>query len=324
VNQNQTVSFEAIEKIFEQPLLETIYQAKTIHQKHFPDNAMQLCTLLSIKTGACPEDCAYCPQSAHYRTSVEAEKLMEISEVVKACKAAKKNGATRFCMGAAYRSPPEKSFANIITIIKAVKDEGLETCVTLGMLTENQAEQLKVAGLDFYNHNIDTSPEYYKKIITTRRFEDRLETLALLRKVGIKVCSGGILGMGESRADRIEFLKQLVNLPQYPESVTFNYLMRIEGTPLAQVEKLDFFEFLRCIAVARILMPSAMLRLSAGREYLTEECQALCFMAGANSIFLGEKLLTAKNPTVQKDTQLLQRLGISCNLTTNASLTSQN
>lgn len=307
-------SFEEIKLLFETPLLEIVYQAQSIHRKHFKPNHLQLCTLLSIKTGACPEDCAYCPQSGHYNTKLKAEKLMELTDIVQACRIAKKQGATRFCMGAAWRNPPEKSLEKIVAIVKAVKAEGLETCMTLGMLTEAQALLLKEAGLDFYNHNIDSSPAYYQKIIRSRSFKDRLETLAYLRKVGIQVCCGGIIGMGESREDRIEFLRHLVNLPEHPESVPINYLIPIEGTPLEKIEPIDFFEFVKCIAIARILMPTAKVRLSAGREGMSDECQALCFMAGANSIFVGEKLLTAKNPSMHQDAELLQRLGIQCNL----------
>lgn len=304
-------SVKEIQRLFDIPLLEIVNRAQRIHQKNFKKNHLQLCTLLSIKTGACPEDCAYCPQSGHYNTQLKTEKLMDLPLVVKACQEAKKQGATRFCMGAAYRSPTEKQLEKVIAMIKAVKSEGLETCVTLGMLTEPQAEQLKAAGLDFYNHNIDTSPEYYKKIISTRSFADRLKTLDCLRKVGIRICCGGIIGMGESRDDRIEFLKQLANLPEHPESVPINYLVRIEGTPLAHIDPIDTFEFVRCIAVARILMPTARLRLSANRASLSDECQALCFMAGANSIFIGEKLLTSKNITISKDIELLKRLGFT-------------
>lgn len=304
-------SVKEIQRLFDIPLLEIVNRAQRIHQKNFKKNHLQLCTLLSIKTGACPEDCAYCPQSGHYNTQLKTEKLMDLPLVVKACQEAKKQGATRFCMGAAYRSPTEKQLEKVIAMIKAVKSEGLETCVTLGMLTEPQAEQLKAAGLDFYNHNIDTSPEYYKKIISTRSFADRLKTLDCLRKVGIRICCGGIIGMGESRDDRIEFLKQLANLPEHPESVPINYLVRIEGTPLAHIDPIDTFEFVRCIAVARILMPTARLRLSANRASLSDECQALCFMAGANSIFIGEKLLTSKNIAISKDTELLKRLGLT-------------
>jgi biotin synthase len=314
MNQQRYWDFEAIQKLFDLSLLELVYRAQCIHRKFFKKNTIQLCALLSIKTGACPEDCAYCPQSAHYNTQLKVEKLMSLPDIIKAAEEAKEQGATRFCMGAAWRSPPEKSLAKITEIIQAVKAIGLETCVTLGMLTEHQAESLKDAGLDYYNHNLDTSPEYYKKIISTRSFEDRLNTLAHLRKVGIQVCCGGIVGMGESREDRIEFLKQLANLPTHPESVPLNYLMRIEGTPLEKTETMDPFEFVRCVAVARILMPGARVRLSAGREFMTDECQALCFMAGANSIFLGEKLLTAKNPSASKDAQLFERLGIKCKI----------
>jgi len=309
----EVVSTKKIKKLFAMPLLALIYQAQKVHQKHFRTNTIQISTLLSIKTGACPEDCAYCPQSAHYKTGLKVEKLMSLETVVEAAKQAKQNGATRFCMGAAWRSPPKDGFQKVLTMIQAVKALGLETCVTLGMLTGDQSCALKEAGLDFYNHNLDTSPRYYKEIITTRDFEDRLKTLDCVRKAGIKVCCGGIIGMGETREDRIELLKQLANLPIPPESVPINHLIPVEGTPLGKmtvVKPLDSFEFVRTIAVARILMPKAVVRLSAGREHMNDELQALCFMAGANSIFLGEKLLTRKNPDIDRDNNLLQRLGM--------------
>jgi biotin synthase len=292
------------------PFNELLFQAQTVHRQHFAPNEVELCTLLSIKTGTCPEDCAYCTQSGHYKTGLQKEKLLSLSEVIQQATEAKNNGATRFCMGAAWRHPADKDFIKVLEMVRAVKEVGLEACVTLGMLTDTQAEQLKEAGLDFYNHNLDTSPDYYKKIITTRTYQDRLDTLQHVRDSDIKVCCGGIIGMGESREDRIALLIQLANLPKPPESVPINHLMPMPGTPLANVASLDSFEFIRTIGVARIMMPSSIVRLSAGRENMSEEMQALCFMAGANSIFLGDKLLTADNPSKQKDDQLFQKLGL--------------
>jgi biotin synthase len=299
-----------VEKIFSLPFIELIFKAQDIHKQHFNANEMELCTLLSIKTGSCPEDCSYCPQSAHYKTGLQKEKLFDLEEVKKHAEIAKKNGATRFCMGAAWRSPPKKDFSIVLEMIKAVKEIGLETCVTLGMLTEIQSAQLKESGLDFYNHNLDTSPEYYKKIITTRTYEQRLDTLEKVRNSGMKVCCGGIIGMGESRSDRIELLKQLANLPEPPTSVPINRLIPISGTPLEQTDEIDNLEFIRTVAVARIMLPTSMIRLSAGRDSMSDEMQTLCFMAGANSIFFGEKLLTANNPDADNDLNLLKRLGM--------------
>ncbi|OGT38375.1 MAG: biotin synthase BioB [Gammaproteobacteria bacterium RIFCSPHIGHO2_12_FULL_37_14] len=298
------------EEIFSLPFIDLLFKAHNVHHQYFNVNEMELCTLLSIKTGSCPEDCAYCPQSAHYKTGLQKEKLFDLEEVKKHAEIAKQNGATRFCMGAAWRSPPKKDFPIVLEMIKAVKEIGLETCVTLGMLTEIQSAQLKESGLDFYNHNLDTSPAYYKKIITTRTYEQRLDTLEKVRNSGMKVCCGGIIGMGESRSDRIELLIQLANLPEPPTSVPINRLIPIGGTPLEQTDEIDNLEFIRTIAVARIMLPTSMIRLSAGRDSMSDEMQTLCFMAGANSIFFGEKLLTANNPDADNDLNLLKRLGM--------------
>jgi biotin synthase len=296
--------------IFNLPLIELLYKAQTIHKNHFSPNAVQISTLLSIKTGSCPENCSYCPQSAHYKTDLKKEPLMKINEVVSIATRAKEAGATRFCMGAAWREPRDEDLALVCEMVSEVKKLGLETCVTLGMLENSQAKQLKNAGLDFYNHNIDTSAEFYDKIITTRTFEDRLNTLELVRKSGIKVCCGGILGMGETNDDRIKMLVLLANLEEQPESVPINKLIKIPGTPLANQKDIDPFDFVRTLALARILMPKSYVRLSAGREQMSDELQALCFMSGANSIFYGEKLLTADNPIPEKDNQLFERLGL--------------
>lgn len=300
-----------VAELFDLPLIDLLFKAQTIHRQNFAPNQVQLATLLSIKTGTCPEDCSYCPQSAHYDTGLQKESLLDVAGVIKDAKQAKANGATRFCMGAAWRSPPKKDFPKVIEMIKAVKELGLESCVTLGMLDKEQAQQLHEAGLDYYNHNLDTSPEFYKKIITTRTYEDRLETLDHVRNAGIHVCCGGIVGMGETRQDRIEFLLQLANLPEPPQSVPINRLMAIKGTPLENVDKIDNLEFIRMIAVARIMMPTSFVRLSAGRDTMSEEMHALCFMAGANSMFSGEKLLTAPNPEMNNDNQLLSKLGMT-------------
>jgi len=304
-------TFEETAQLFELPLTELLYKAQTIHREHFKPNEVQLCTLLSIKTGTCPEDCAYCPQSAHHETELKKENLYDVERVVNDAKNAKAQGATRFCMGAAWRSPPKKEFPKVLEMIRAVKDLELETCVTLGMLDQRQADALHEAGLDYYNHNLDTSPEFYKKIITTRTYEDRLNTLECVRNAGIHVCSGGIIGMGETRDDRIHLLLQLANLPTPPQSVPINRLIRVKGTPLENVEQIDNIEFIRMIAVARIMMPTSFVRLSAGRDTMSEEMHALCFMAGANSIFLGDKLLTTPNPDVLDDTVLIQKLGLT-------------
>jgi biotin synthase len=297
-------------KIFNMPLFDLLYKAQTIHRDNFDSNKIQISTLLSIKTGSCPENCSYCPQSAHYKTGLEKQSLMELDGVIEAAKRAKAAGSTRFCMGAAWRGPKDGDLENVCKMVEEVKKLGLETCVTLGLLKESQAERLKEAGLDFYNHNIDTSPDFYDKIITTRTFQDRLDTLDSVRKAGIKVCCGGILGMGETNEDRIGMLILLANLAEPPESVPINKLIKIPGTPLANEADIDPFDFVRTIALCRILMPKSYVRLSAGRGQMSDELQALCFMAGANSIFYGEKLLTAENPIPEKDNQLFERLGM--------------
>ena len=300
----------AITALFERPFNDLLDQAHQVHRSQFDPNQVQTCKILSIKTGACPEDCKYCSQSGHYKTDINKHKLLDKQLVLGEAKKAKKLGTTRFCMGAAWRSIPDKSMPELIDLIKAVKDMGLETCMTLGMLNESQAQTLKAAGLDYYNHNLDTSPEYYPEIITTRTYQERLDTLALVRDQGIKVCCGGILGLGETRDDRIGLIHQLANLPQYPESVPINKLIPIPGTPLGDKPPVDTFEFVRTIAVARITMPKAYVRLSAGRDQMSEECQALCFFAGANSIFYGDELLTTANASVQRDHALFDKLGI--------------
>ena len=299
-----------IEALFALPFNDLLFQAAAIHRANFDPNAVQVSTLLSIKTGACPEDCKYCSQSGHYNTELEKEKLLEVARVVEEAKAARDKGASRFCMGAAWRSPRDRDMPFVLDMIRQVKGLGMETCMTLGMLDQGQAEALADAGLDYYNHNLDTSPEYYGKVITTRTYNDRLSTLANVRDAGMKVCCGGIVGMGEQRDDRVGLLQQLANLPHHPESVPINMLMKIEGTPLADVADLDPFEFVRTVAVARILMPESYVRLSAGRQEMNDEAQALCFMAGANSIFYGERLLTTDNPEANHDQQLFKRLGI--------------
>jgi biotin synthase len=301
---------EEIAALFDLPLLELVYQAAGVHRRHHDPRAVQISTLLSIKTGACPEDCAYCPQSAHYRTGLEVERLLAVEEVRERAAAAKAAGAQRFCMGAAWRAPRDKEIDALIPMIAAVREQGLETCLTAGMLTKAQAKRLAAAGLDYYNHNLDTSPEFYGEIITTRSYDDRLQTLAAVREAGIKVCSGGIVGMNEARSDRVGLIHALATLPKHPESVPVNLLVRVAGTPLAQAEPLDPFEFVRTIAVARITMPASVVRLSAGREGMDEALQALCFLAGANSIFYGEKLLTTGNPKTEADRRLLARLGL--------------
>jgi biotin synthase len=303
-------SLAEVQALFALPFNDLLFRAQSVHRRHFDPNAVQVSTLLSIKTGACPEDCAYCPQSARYHTGLKAEKLMDVEEVVEKAKIARAAGATRFCMGAAYRSPKDKDLDQIIGMIQGVRDLGMETCATLGMLTPAQAERLAAAGLDYYNHNIDTSAEYYKDIITTRTFEDRLDTLKNVRDAGMHVCCGGIVGMGEQREDRVKMLYTLATLPEHPESVPINQLVQVEGTPLNGTEVIDPFDFVRVIAVARILMPKAHVRLSAGRTEMHDEMQALAFFAGANSIFYGEKLLTTGNPDMEKDRALFARLGI--------------
>ncbi|OGT44319.1 MAG: biotin synthase BioB [Gammaproteobacteria bacterium RIFCSPHIGHO2_12_FULL_37_34] len=301
---------ESVEKLYEQPFLELIYHARTIHKQTFTTDEMELCTLANIKMGACPEDCAYCTQSGHYKTGIKRQKLLDVESVLSQASVAKENGAQRFCMGAAWRNPPEKDFPHVLEMIKSVKAMGLETCVTLGMLTGEQAYALKEAGLDFYNHNLDTSPDYYEKIITTHTYQDRLNTLEHIRQANIQVCCGGIIGMGESRDDRIALLVQLANLPQPPSSVPINQFIPMKGTPLEHIPPIDHFEFIRTIAAARIILPKAMVRLSAGRDDMSDEMQALCFFAGANSIFFCDKLLTANNPDSKRDLQLLKTLGI--------------
>ena len=296
--------------LLEQPFNDLLFQAQMVHREHFNPNEVQLSTLLSIKTGACPEDCKYCPQSARYDTGLETEKLLAVEKVIGEAKAAKAAGATRFCMGAAWRSPKDKDLPYVTKMVQEVKNLGLETCMTLGMLKEAQAQVLADAGLDYYNHNLDTSPEYYGEVITTRTYADRINTLSNVRKAGMKVCAGGIVGMGEGKSDRAGLLVQLANLPQQPESVPINMLVKVEGTPLDQEEDLDPFEFIRTIAAARIMMPKSHVRLSAGREEMNDQLQALAFMAGANSIFYCETLLTTTNPKANQDMALLNRLGI--------------
>ncbi len=299
-----------IEALFKLPFNDLLFQAHSLHRQHFDPNAVQVSTLLSIKTGACPEDCKYCSQSGHYNTELEKEKLLEVEKVLGEARRAKQSGASRFCMGAAWKHPSKKDFPYVLEMVKGVRALGLETCMTLGQLSKEQTAALAEAGLDYYNHNIDTSREYYAKIITTRSFEERLDTLAHVRDAGIKVCSGGIVGMGESFRDRVGFLRELANLPRHPESVPINNLVKIKGTPLENAPDLDPFDFVRMIAVARILMPQSHVRLSAGREQMNDEMQALCFFAGANSIFYGDKLLTTSNPLANEDMQLFARLGI--------------
>ena len=303
-------SVDEVVGILAQPLNDLLYNAHRIHRANFDPNEVQLSTLLNIKTGGCPEDCAYCPQSARFNTGVESEPLLDVARVRAAAEIAKRNGATRFCMGAAWRSPKDRELDQVIPLIKAVKALGLETCVTLGMLRPGQAERLKDAGLDYYNHNLDTSPEFYGQIISTRTYDDRLETLEKVRTAGINVCCGGIIGMGESLTDRARLLLNLANLPQHPESVPINLLVKVSGTPLDNVPDIDALSMVRMVACARIMMPQAYVRLSAGRETLSDEAQALCFFAGANSIFYGEQLLTTSNPVADADRTLFAKLGI--------------
>ena len=303
-------TLERAKLIFNLPFNEIIYEAQTIHRKHFTPNEVQISTLLSIKTGSCPENCSYCPQSAHYQTGLKKEPLMALDDVLMAAKKAKEAGASRFCMGAAWRGPRDEDLEQVCAMVSEVKKLGLETCVTLGLLKDDQALRLKEAGLDFYNHNIDTSEEFYNKIITTRTFQDRIDTLNQVRKAGLKVCCGGIIGMGEDNDDRIKMLVTLANLDEPPESVPINKLIRIPGTPLEGQKEVDPFDFVKTIALARILMPKSYIRLSAGREQMSDEMQALCFLAGANSIFYGEKLLTADNPIPENDHLLFERLGL--------------
>jgi biotin synthase len=300
-----------VRALFDLPFPELMFRAQSVHRENFDPAAVQISTLLSIKTGGCPEDCAYCPQSARYDTGVRAEKLMTLGAVLAEARAAKGAGASRFCMGAAWREPKDRDLDNVCAMVEGVKALGLETCATLGMLTAVQARRLKESGLDYYNHNLDSSPEFYQEIITTRTYQDRLETLEHVREAGIHVCCGGIVGMGETREDRVGMIATLASLPEHPESVPINMLVRVAGTPLAEKEKLDPLEFVRTIAAARITMPRSVVRLSAGREDMSEETQALCFLAGANSIFYGPKLLTTPNPGRDRDRELMNRLGLS-------------
>ena len=306
----QRWSVAEIEALFELPFSDLIHRAQTVHRQHFDPNAVQVSTLLSIKTGGCSEDCGYCPQAARYHTDVENQDLMQLEEVLAAARAAKENGASRFCMGAAWRSPKQRDLEPVLKMVAEVKALGLETCATLGMLKEGQADQLKEAGLDYYNHNLDTAPEFYGEVITTRTYQDRLETLERVREADINVCCGGIIGMGESRLQRAGLLAQLANMERPPESVPINLLTQVEGTPLHGTEALDPLEFVRTIAAARIAMPQSYVRLSAGRQSMGEAVQALCFIAGANSIFYGEKLLTTGNPEAEADRALFTKLGI--------------
>jgi biotin synthase len=302
---------EAIEALFDLPFADLLHRAQTVHREHHNPQEIELATLLSVKTGGCPEDCAYCPQSVHFDTGVQAGKLMAVDVVREAAQRAKAAGATRFCMGAAWRAPKDRDVEAVAELVRAVKAEGLEACATLGMLAEGHAEQLRDAGLDYYNHNLDSDPGFYGDIISTRDYQDRLDTLQRVRGAGVKVCCGGIVGMGESRQQRAGLIAQLANLePDYPESVPINHLVKVAGTPLADEPDLDPFEFVRTIAVARITMPRAKVRLSAGRQQMGEAVQALCFQAGANSIFYGDKLLTTGNPDVAADQALLHKLGL--------------
>ena len=303
-------SREEVLALFDLPFPELVFRAATVHREHFDPAQVQVSTLLSIKTGGCPEDCAYCPQAARYNTGVDATKLMDADAVLERARAAKAAGASRFCMGAAWRSPKDRDIPKVAEMIREVKALGLETCATLGMLSAPQAKSLREAGLDYYNHNLDTAPEFYGDIIKTREYQDRLDTLEHVRDVGMKTCCGGIVGMGETRGQRAGLLQALANLPAHPDSVPINRLVQVEGTPLAGTALLDPFEFVRTIAVARLLMPASMVRLSAGRAEMSEELQAMCFLAGANSIFYGEKLLTTGNPDVEADQALFARLGL--------------
>ncbi len=303
-------SQEEIEALLDLPFNDLMFKAQTIHRENFNPNVVQVSTLLSIKTGTCSEDCGYCSQSSKYNTELEPEKLMPLDQVIETAQAAKDNGATRFCMGAAWRNPTDTNLDSVIDMIDAVHDLNMETCVTLGMLNEGQAKRLSGAGLSYYNHNLDTSPEFYGNVITTRTYQDRLDTLEHVRAQGINICSGGILGMGESRQDRASMLRELCNLPKHPDSVPINMLVQVEGTPLYGTEALDPFEFVRIVAVARTLMPESNVRLSAGRTEMNDEMQALCFLAGANSMFYGDRLLTTDNPDEDRDRQLFKRLGM--------------
>ncbi|MBI5919583.1 MAG: biotin synthase BioB [Nitrosomonadales bacterium] len=307
---DQRWSVADIEALFKLPFADLLFRAQRVHREHFDPNAVQLSTLLSIKTGGCSEDCGYCPQSAFHDAGVENRKMLELDKVVAAAKAAQAGGADRFCMGAAWREPSEEDMAAVVEMVKAVRDLGMETCATLGMLNDAQTAQLKDAGLDYYNHNIDTAPEFYGNIISTRDYQDRLDTLERVRRAGMHVCSGGIIGMGESLTQRAGLIAQLANMEPYPESVPINNLVKVEGTPLADTAELDPLDFVRTIAVARITMPKASVRLSAGRQQMSDAVQALCFLAGANSIFYGEQLLTTGNPEVERDRALMDKLGM--------------
>ena len=303
-------SRDEVHSLFEMSFNDLLFRAHTAHRLHFDPGEVQISTLMSIKTGACPEDCKYCPQSVRFDTGLEREALVSLDSVLEAARAAKKSGASRFCMGAAWRSPKDRDLDTVIRMVQGVRDLGMETCVTLGMLNADQANRLKEAGLDYYNHNLDTSPEYYKEVISTRTYDDRLDTLENVRQAGLNVCCGGIVGMGESREDRTGLMVELANLPEHPQSVPINNLVQVKGTPLDGIEAIDPLEFIRTIAVARIMMPASVVRLSAGRTEMSDEMQALCFFAGANSIFYGDKLLTTGNPEAARDRALLQRLGI--------------
>ncbi len=297
-------------ELFALPFNDLLFQAQSVFRKFFNPNQVQLSTLVNIKSGGCPEDCAYCPQSARYKTEVQATPTMSLDELKKTAERAREQGATRFCMGAAWRSPKDRDIDQVIDMIKTVKSLGLESCATLGMLSDGQAQKLKQAGLDYYNHNLDTSPEFYQQIISTRTYQDRINTLNLVRNAGIKVCCGGIVGMGETTADRARMLMILANMTEHPESVPINLLVKVDGTPLADAQTLDPFDLVRMIAVSRIMMPASYVRLSAGRAWMNDELQALCFLAGANSIFYGEKLLTTDNPELDRDRNLFNRLGL--------------
>jgi len=311
-----TWPLEDVMALYELPFNELMFRAQEVHRAFWPDGDVELATLLSIKTGGCEEDCGYCPQAARYDTGVEAKKILGLETVLEAARQAKENGATRFCMGAAWRSPKERDMEKVEAMVREVKAMGLETCATLGMLEAEQAQRLKDAGLDYYNHNLDTSPDFYNNVISTRDYQDRLDTLGHVRNAGLKVCCGGIVGMGESREQRAGLIAQLANLNPYPESVPVNHLVQVEGTPLHGLDKLDPLEFVRTIAIARITMPKARVRLSAGRRELGEAVQAMCFMAGANSIFYGDKLLTTDNPEANDDRALLAKLGLPTRATT--------
>ncbi len=307
----QDWTIEQVKALFNLPFNDLLFLAQSVHRTNFDPNQVQISTLLSIKTGACPEDCKYCPQSGHYKTDLERERLLEVEKVLKQAEAAKSKGATRFCMGAAWSDPKDRDMPYITEMVKGVRALGLETCMTLGKLDEDKAKQLQAAGLDYYNHNLDTSAEYYQQIITTRTYQDRLDTLDHVRNAGMKVCSGGIVGMGEQAKDRFGLLQQLANLPKQPESVPINMLVKVKGTPLENVDDLDHFDFIRTIATARIMMPKSYVRLSAGRSSMNEQMQSMCFFAGANSIFYGDKLLTTENPEQDADMQLIKKLGMA-------------